>query len=192
MPKALRLNWTPPSIARLFRPKPSWWIANFQFAWWIIPWNWKFFHRLKYLSYGFYSPGLGVRTNTRVVLFALKIGLGLRSSLFSEILHCSSMKDCGSFCSKLFADWSIDFLRTKELSLHLDHSVRHHRYHRWSIRSRYSARSEVAIVRCNYFRQSSVAATFAVDATVAAGVDFELAEADGSSAAALGAFVDSD
>lgn len=72
--------------------------------------------------------------------------------------------------------------------------MRHRHYHRSLIRSRYSARFEVAIVRGNYFRQRLAAVTFAVDATVAvaAGADFELAVADGSWAAASRAFVDSD
>lgn len=68
-------------------------------------------------------------------------------------------------------------------------------YRRLSIRSHYSAQSEVAIAQCNYFRRNSVAATFVVDATAtvaAAGAGFELVEVDESSGVASGAFVDSD
>lgn len=64
--------------------------------------------------------------------------------------------------------------------------------HSW-IRSRCCVLFGVAIVRCNYFRPRSTAATFVVDGTVAA-VDAGSGPvvADANWAAASAAFVDSD
>jgi hypothetical protein len=60
-------------------------------------------------------------------------------------------------------------------NLHWDHSVHYHRYRHSSIHFHYSAQFGAAIVRCNYFRQRSVVATFAVDVAVVAvgAADFE-------------------
>lgn len=73
-----------------------------------------------------------------------------------------------------------------------DRSVRFRRYRRSSIRSRCSAQSGAAIVRCNYFRLRSTAATFVADAIAAVDDDFESVAVDARSAAASRAFVDSD
>lgn len=76
---------------------------------------------------------------------------------------------------------------------HWDRLVHCHHYrHSW-IRSRCCVLFGVAIVRCNYFRPRSTAATFVVDGTVAA-VDAGSgpAVADVNWVAASVAFVDSD
>jgi len=69
-----------------------------------------------------------------------------------------------------------------------------HSRHSW-IHSHCFARFGVAIVQCNYFRPRSIAATFAVDAIVAAAVadaDFESVVVDVNWAVASKAFVDLD
>lgn len=78
---------------------------------------------------------------------------------------------------------------------HWDRLVHCHHYrHSW-IRSRCCELFGVAIVRCNYFRPRSAAATFVADGTVAAaaaGAGSGPAAADVNWGAASGAFVDSD
>lgn len=76
---------------------------------------------------------------------------------------------------------------------HWDRLVHCHHYrHSW-IRSQCCELFGVAIVRCNYFRPRSTAATFVVDGTVAAAdADSGPAAADVNWGAASEAFVDSD
>jgi hypothetical protein len=77
-------------------------------------------------------------------------------------------------------------------NLHLDHSAHYHRYrHSW-IHFRCFARFGVAIVRCNYYRLRSAAATFAVDVVMAVAADDSESAVDEMWAVASKAFVDSD